>query len=66
MFQSDWAEDWLSRDHGFESIAYEVASPCYNPIAFRELCDSCDIVEIVTAWKTMKANSDYAWNDYPD
>jgi len=61
MFQSDWAEAWLSRRDGWEVKAYEVAG--FDPIRFREICASCTLTEIVRAWKTQKALSDYAWND---
>lgn len=63
MFISDWAEEWLDRDGGFESKVYEVAG--YNPIEFHRICDSCLLSEIIVAWKTMIAKSDYAWNDSP-
>lgn len=58
---SDWAEVWLERAGGWESRLYELAG--YDPIRFREIADSCTLLEIAIAWKTMKAKSDYAWND---
>lgn len=61
MFISDWAEAWLERSSGWESKVYEVAG--FDPIKYRELCASCTLLEIVIAWKTKIALSDYAWND---
>ena len=60
-YQSDWAEVWLERGGGWDARIYELA--VYDPIRFRELSESCTILEIAHAWKTMKAMSDYAWND---
>lgn len=61
MFMSDWADSWLERGNGWDAKAYEVAN--FDPIRFREICEVCTLVEIVTAWKTKIALSDYAWND---
>ena len=60
-FQSDWAEVWLQRDDGWEFKLYELAG--FNPVEFKRIASECTLLEIVTAWKTMKALSEYAWND---
>ena len=58
---SDWAEVWLMRGDGWDFKVYELAQ--FSPIEARKIKDECTILEIATAWKTMKALSDYAWND---
>lgn len=60
-FISDWAESWLSRGGGWDSRVYELAGFC--PIKYRRLRRECTVLDIATAWKTMKALSEYAWND---
>lgn len=61
---SDWAEEWLTRGRGWDARVYEVAG--FDPIRYREISSRCTLVEIVTAWKTKMALSDYAWNDKGD
>ena len=61
MYMSDWASEWLERGGGWDSKIYEVAG--FDPIRYRELCRECTLLDVVTAWKTKIALSDYAWND---
>ena len=56
-----WAESWLARDNGWESKTYEVAN--YDPIRYRQICESCTVVEVAHAWKTKMACSEFAWSD---
>lgn len=60
-FISDWAEMWLLREDGWAFKIYELAA--FNPIEAKRIRSQCTLLEIVTAWKTMKALSEYAWND---
>jgi len=60
-FQSDWADSWLEREEGWAFKIYELAG--FDPLRTSEIRASCTLLEIVEAWKTMKALSDFAWND---
>jgi len=61
FFLTSWAESWLARENGWESRTYELAEFC--PIKYREICESCTIIEVAKAWKTKMALSDFAWSD---
>lgn len=61
MFLSDWADVWLQRENGWAFKISELAG--HNPILARQIRRECTILEIAEEWKTMKALSDYAWND---
>lgn len=52
---------WLLREDGWAFKIYELAA--FNPIEAKRIRSQCTLLEIVTAWKTMKALSEYAWND---
>lgn len=58
---SDWADAWLSREDGWAFKISELAG--FNPIEERNIRAQCTVLEIATTWKTMKALSEYAWND---
>ncbi|MDB4726326.1 hypothetical protein OAF54_02725 [bacterium] len=60
-FQSDWAEVWLNREDGWEAKIFELVG--FDPLRSREIRENCTILEIATAWKSMKALSDFVWND---
>ena len=61
MYMSDWAESWLERENGWAFKVCELAQ--FNPIEVRRIRTTCTILEIAEAWKTMKALSEFAWND---
>ena len=61
MFISDWAEVWLGREDGWAFKISELAA--FNPLEEKRIRSGCTILEIATTWKTMKALSEYAWND---
>ena len=60
FFLEHWASVWLD-DNVWESRIYELAG--FDPIRYRDICDSCTIVEVARAWKTKMALSDFAWSD---
>ncbi len=58
---SDWADSWIDKDRGWPSKIAEIA--VFNPILMRQIRSECTILEIAQAWKSMKALSEYAWNE---